>query len=312
MANSNTTGLTAATTPLAGTELVTITQTNSKKVTVANLTSGRAVGATSFNTETAAAKVTLSGTTLAASGTDAGININLLPKGSDKAVVIGSAEAGEHRALIMNGVAAKATYINFQQSGVDKWLFGQGAATNSNNLEIYNTGGIITIVVDKTTNDIKYSGGNLVQGTAAKGINFTSNTPAAGMTSQLLNWYEEGTWTPSVGGTATYGSANSGRYTRIGRVVHIEGILALTLIGTGSILDISGLPFTAKTGDPNGAVTVAYWANTTSALVYLAGTIPGAGTSVSLRYATAASTSLSFTGVIGNGTRIDFSGSYTI
>jgi hypothetical protein len=53
------------------------------------------------------------------------------------------------------------------------------------------------------TGDQTLSTGNLIQGTAAKGINFTANTPAAGMTSRLLNWYEEGTWAPSQGGGLT-------------------------------------------------------------------------------------------------------------
>jgi hypothetical protein len=90
---------------------------------------------------------------------------------------------------------------------------------------------------------------NFVQGTAAKGINFTANTPAAGMTSQLLNWYEEGTFTPvvqgsSTAGTATY-TAQVGRYTRIGN----RTMFNLTVIysghtGTGNIY-ITGFPFTS-------------------------------------------------------------------
>lgn len=68
--------------------------------------------------------------------------------------------------------------------------------------------------------DVTLSTGNLVIGTAGKGIDFSANTPAAGMTSQLLNAYEEGTWTPSffnltVVGTPTY----TGKYTKIGRQV---------------------------------------------------------------------------------------------
>ena len=72
------------------------------------------------------------------------------------------------------------------------------------------------------TGDQTLGTGNLIQGTAAKGVNFTANTPAAGMTSQLLNWYEEGTWTPTLGGLSggalTY-TTQTGRYTRVGRQV---------------------------------------------------------------------------------------------
>jgi hypothetical protein len=41
------------------------------------------------------------------------------------------------------------------------------------------------------SNDITWYTTNLVQGTAAKGINFTANSTSTGSTSQLLNYYEE-------------------------------------------------------------------------------------------------------------------------
>lgn len=85
--------------------------------------------------------------------------------------------------------------------------------------------------------------GNLIPVGAAKGINFTANTPAAGMTSQLLNWYEEGTWTPTQGaGLVVVGAfSSSGRYTRIGRQVTVSA----TLLGATSIACIAGGVFTA-------------------------------------------------------------------
>jgi hypothetical protein len=102
--------------------------------------------------------------------------------------------------------------------------------------------------------DVKVTAGNLIQGTAAKGVNFTANTPAAGMTSQLLNWYEEGTWTPTIIGSTTdptyTTSKATGIYTRVGRVVYIEFIIVVTGVtgqGTGGI-GLAGLPF-----DPNAS-----------------------------------------------------------
>jgi hypothetical protein len=93
---------------------------------------------------------------------------------------------------------------------------------------------------------------NLIPGTAAKGINFTANTPTAAsgaaMTSQLLNWYEEGTWTPSVTaqtGTYTTVTTQSGTYTRVGRQVTIRGSFNVTVKGTGAGgALVAGLPFT--------------------------------------------------------------------
>ena len=105
-------------------------------------------------------------------------------------------------------------------------------------------------VANLTAGRIQTSNG-VVQGTAATGYNFTANTPAAGMTSQLLNWYEEGTWTPGVsfgGGTTgiTY-STQAGTYTRIGNRVLFQGRVVLTSKGssTGSAV-ITGLPFSTN------------------------------------------------------------------
>lgn len=84
--------------------------------------------------------------------------------------------------------------------------------------------------------------GNLIQGTAAKGINFTANSAAAGKTSQLLNWYEEGTFIPTWnGGTVT---TNSSYYTRVGRLV--TWILDVTFGTSATATDSQlTLPFTA-------------------------------------------------------------------
>jgi hypothetical protein len=82
------------------------------------------------------------------------------------------------------------------------------------------------------------SGGNYIPKNAAKGINFTANTPLAGMTSQLLNWYEQGTWTPTQGaGLVVVGSfSSSGTYTRVGRLVFVRALL----VGSTSIAVTAG------------------------------------------------------------------------
>jgi len=94
------------------------------------------------------------------------------------------------------------------------------------------------------TGDATLSTGNLIPSTAAKGINFTANTPAAGMTSQLLNWYEEGTWTPTDGSGA--GRAFSNRrtvYTRIGRQVTATAFFIVDISANASSFTIAGLPY---------------------------------------------------------------------
>ena len=91
--------------------------------------------------------------------------------------------------------------------------------------------------------------GDLIVGTAGEGVNFTANTPAAGMTSQLLNWYEEGTWTATMtcgtSGTITLDSSyNTGSYTRVGRLVTVTGQLIVDSVNSPlGTLYIEGLPF---------------------------------------------------------------------
>jgi hypothetical protein len=105
-----------------------------------------------------------------------------------------------------------------------------------------------TDAANNFTGDQTLSTGNLIQGTAAKGINFTANTPASGMTSQLLNAYEEGTWTPNQGPSLTVVGAfsSNGTYTRVGRFAFVSGsVIGATSIAVSAIGQIcTNLPFT--------------------------------------------------------------------
>ena len=91
---------------------------------------------------------------------------------------------------------------------------------------------------------------NLVVNTVGKGVAFTANTPASGMTRQVLDWYEEGTWTPVAGGTWSSGPTGLvGNYTRIGRVVYYTfGIV------TGSKAS-AGMPHIPSTNSASGVGT---------------------------------------------------------
>jgi hypothetical protein len=91
--------------------------------------------------------------------------------------------------------------------------------------------------------------GNIGFGTANKGIDFSVNSNAAGATSELLNDYEEGTWTGTIGGTTgnpTTPVTSTGRYTKIGRQVSIEIGFYGDTTGASSRITVSGLPFTSN------------------------------------------------------------------
>jgi hypothetical protein len=88
MADLKISQLPAATTPLAGTEVLPIVQSGSTvQVSVDNLTAGKSVSATTIlattlDTNVTAAKLTISGTSVVAGGTDTNIDVNVTPKGT--------------------------------------------------------------------------------------------------------------------------------------------------------------------------------------------------------------------------------------
>jgi hypothetical protein len=95
---------------------------------------------------------------------------------------------------------------------------------------------------------------------AGPGIKFPA-TQVASADPNTLDDYEEGTWTPSVAGittagTATYGT-RTGFYTKIGALVTFSLTLSWSGgTGAGNIY-IPGLPFVAQTGNTNPAVSLA-------------------------------------------------------
>jgi hypothetical protein len=107
------------------------------------------------------------------------------------------------------------------------------------------------------------STGNIVMKNASTGIDFSINSNAGGATSEILNDYEEGTFTPTVVGTTTAGvgayTSQVGRYTKIGNLVSVQVYLNWSEhTGTGN-LRFGGLPFTISSDTSYfSAVTIGY------------------------------------------------------
>jgi len=149
---------------------------------------------------------------------------------------------------------------------------------------------------------------NLVIGTSGKGVDFSA-TAGTG-TSELLNDYEEGTWTPSLGGNTTYNSRD-GNYIKIGKMVYVEGQINVNSIGTGSTYLVSGLPFTSATQvAARGGLYVNSFYNTANLVTYLALYINSAATTAVFQATATAATSVSTIGIFGNSTDVYFSGCY--
>lgn len=128
--------------------------------------------------------------------------------------------------------------------------------------QTFAVGGLTATSLTVNTNTlVTNSSGNVLIGTSTdsglsklqvtNGITLGNSNNTNGT---VLDWYEEGTFTPVLYGLTTAGvgtyMAQTGRYTRIGNVVAITLALSWTAhTGTGS-MRISGLPFAAASLSP--------------------------------------------------------------
>jgi hypothetical protein len=236
MADLKISALTGASTPLAGTEVLPIVQSSTtKKVSIANITAGRDV---SMKQLTATADSFI--------GTD---------NGGFKYYfgTFTNAAGGANNAYFSAGLADLNEKAGFMWQTRDA----TGELNNAFKLD--------------GDQNATLMAGNLVQGTAAKGINFTANTPAAGMTTQLLNWYEEGTWTPNQGaGLTVVGTfSSSGSYVRVGKSVTVNFKLSSTtsIAATGIVALTSNLPFAVK-ADGIGAFGIGINGTATTSFIF--------------------------------------------
>jgi len=109
--------------------------------------------------------------------------------------------------------------------------------------------------------DLGFASGRFKDIYLSGGVNFSANagstTTGATTTHEVLDHYEEGTWTPTItgysgGSTQTYQFA-SGFYTRIGRIIHATYYVRLTAKGniSGNYTFIAGWPY-PHTGSNSG------------------------------------------------------------
>lgn len=149
--------------------------------------------------------------------------------------------------------------------------------------------------------------GNATPAATGSGISFPA-TASASVDANTLDDYEEGTWTPSVGGSATY-TTQDGTYTKTGRSVAFEATLTINLIGTGSTVVVSGLPFAAA---KNATINVRVITASATAIVSVAGELQAASTQISLTSRVAAATADGGNPIFQNATQVKLSGSYIV
>jgi hypothetical protein len=287
MADTKISALPVSTVPLAGTEVLPIVQSSAtKQVSVANLTAGRsfdALGMTLTSTDASAAAAPLldlyrDSASPAASDTLGEIEFN----GEDSA---GNKQAYGliHASILSPTSTAEQGQLHFETATAgaltEKMIIG------TTNLVINEIGAVFNVRIEgdadanlfftDATNDrigvgtitpsTKLDVNGLVKISTTMGVG--AATPAAsgaGITfpasqsassdANTLDDYEEGTWTPGLGGfTSIAYSTQTGAYTKIGNVVNI--VLRISVSGgtrSGADLLVSNLPFTSASQDYSG------------------------------------------------------------
>ena len=110
-------------------------------------------------------------------------------------------------------------------------------------------------------NNVTLNSGNLVLAAGGAGIDFSATGDGSGtMTAELLDDYEEGSWTPTITGGAI--TASGAYYTKIARVVHwyLYGTITNTA-NDSTQFRIYGLPYTVG---GNGTGLSNYYGNVAS------------------------------------------------
>ena len=155
-------------------------------------------------------------------------------------------------------------------NGANTTVIGNSSTTSTQVFGTLSTNGIISTTADTASlstgtgalvvkggvgiGGAIYLGDNVVMA-SGNGISFSATTGAAGMTSKLLNDYEEGTWTPTyVPQTGSFAALTMevvcASYTKVGRMVMLNASIRtdnLDATGASGQVRISGIPFAIAT-----------------------------------------------------------------
>jgi hypothetical protein len=148
-------------------------------------------------------------------------------------------------------ISANVTYgMNVTSINVSSSLVVSKNTTISQNVYVTGTANV--------TGTVNIGGGIILKAGNLKvddnyGIDFSAGGSAAGMTSELLDDYEEGTFTPtltraSTAPTISYITNPTGKYIKVGRLVYVTlraVIDTVSAAGTGAT-QITGLPFASN------------------------------------------------------------------
>lgn len=176
------------------------------------------------------------------------------PSSAYIAMRVSGAVGAELTQALIRGTGYSPSFELLDKDSVQNWYFGIDD-NDSDALNIgrgYGPGQGITPAIKIATTDVITLSNNLAFSNG-KGIDFSATSDAAGMASELLDDYEEGTWTPAftfeTAGdlSVTYTNARAGYYTKVGNSVNLNYNCTLstcTYTTASGFANVTGLPFT--------------------------------------------------------------------
>ena len=267
MADTKITALTALTAADPANDVIPIVDVSDTSMAASGTTKKISVNNILSSSPTASGALTVTGLVTAGSasitgaatvGTTLGVTGNLTVQTNKLAVTttgVGCGTASPSEPLHVNKSSGTGTFIRLQDSANSNYI-----GTDNGNFRVLNGAspvydllkieqlGVFTFGDGAGgTRMTLNSTGNLVF-PSAKGIDFSAVTGGTGTaTANVLNDYEEGTFTPTVAGTTTAGvgvyGVQMGRYTKVGNLVSVQVYISWSAhTGTGN-LRFSGLPF---------------------------------------------------------------------
>ena len=168
--------------------------------------------------------------------------------------------------------------------------------------------------VSTGSGNVTITDGNLIVADG-HGIDFSATSDASGSSGELLDDYEEGTWTAGLDSGVFSFTKNTGYYRKVGNLVYVHLYLVTNSYTSGSRINVTGLPFTSKnisSYDGHYPISCTRFNNTHESVLAIYPMVNPGGTTIKCDTMTSTGTSMSSNNVelFTSNTHIRFGGCY--
>lgn len=171
-----------------------------------------------------------------------------------------SGQANQTGISLGSAVASSLRFIDVANDSAGYILYNHGndeLTVSSTTSIAFSAGGGNAVNIDSNKN-LQIAVGDL-KVASGRGIDFSAVSDGSRtIHSNIFDDYEEGTWTPTIGGSTTQGSATmatqAGKYVKAGKLVTVSCYIGWNSFTGSGALNIYGLPFTCWNDAHAGAV----------------------------------------------------------